>query len=521
MRRFEDTDEVDAVVVGCGAGGGSVLLQRLACSRMAGGGPGRRALLGSRQGLGQRRGWIASAVLERAESDLAATDPVLLGSNNSGRGVGGSMVHYVPGTPCASTPATSRILDADGVGTDWPLDYADLKPYYERIEQELPVAGEHWPWGDPHSYPHRPHPVGGNGELFLRGAEKLGITAKVGPVAIPNGRFGNRPHCIYRGFCLQGCKVNAKASPLITHIPTLSRTAPRSARTAYGLPHRSGRTHRPGRGCALHPRRPPRFQRARLVIVATTPSKKRPGCCSPPRRSVSRRACATTTTRSADTRSVQGAPQTRQGASTAEVRMYRGPAARGQFSGGVLRDRPGQAVPARLLHPDRGAAADHLGRACRRPGPLGRGPAAVFERLRALVVPRRPVRVPAAGREPRHARAGDGPQRPAGGRTVVLTVRQRCGPDEGGAYGNGGICCTPLERRGHHHRSLRTPGRRCGCSRGRARAAWSTPTAAASPCPTCTSPTAVSCPRRARRIPHSRSWRRRLRADRMAARRRG
>ena len=41
----------------------------------------------------------------------------------------------------------------------------------------------------------------------------------MGPVAISNGRFGNRPHCIYRDFCLQGCKVNAKASPLITHIP--------------------------------------------------------------------------------------------------------------------------------------------------------------------------------------------------------------------------------------------------------------------------------------------------------------
>ena len=49
--------------------------------------------------------------------------------------------------------------------------------------------------------------MGGNGEVFLRGAEKLGITAKVGPLAIVNGRFGNRPHCIYRGFCLQGCKV--------------------------------------------------------------------------------------------------------------------------------------------------------------------------------------------------------------------------------------------------------------------------------------------------------------------------
>jgi choline dehydrogenase-like flavoprotein len=42
---------------------------------------------------------------------------------------------------------------------------------------------------------------------------------RVGPVAITNGTFGNRPHCIYRGFCLQGCKVNAKASPLVTHVP--------------------------------------------------------------------------------------------------------------------------------------------------------------------------------------------------------------------------------------------------------------------------------------------------------------
>jgi choline dehydrogenase-like flavoprotein len=42
---------------------------------------------------------------------------------------------------------------------------------------------------------------------------------RVGPVGITNGAFGNRPHCIYRGFCLQGCKVNAKASPLVTHIP--------------------------------------------------------------------------------------------------------------------------------------------------------------------------------------------------------------------------------------------------------------------------------------------------------------
>ncbi|MBN9328200.1 MAG: GMC family oxidoreductase, partial [Cellulomonas sp.] len=95
----------------------------------------------------------------------------------------------------------------------------DLRPYDEQIEQEMRVAGQPWPWGDPHDYPHHAHPVGGNGDVFLRGAAAAGIEARVGPVAITNGRFGNRPHCIYRGFCLQGCKVDAKASPLITHVP--------------------------------------------------------------------------------------------------------------------------------------------------------------------------------------------------------------------------------------------------------------------------------------------------------------
>src|SRR5450631_2757762 len=141
-----------------------------------------------------------------------------MGSNNSGRGVGGSMVHYAGYTP-RFHPSDFATLANDGVGADWPISYDDLEPYYRDIEGELPVAGDDWPWGDPHPYPQRPHPVGGNGEIFLRGAYAAGITAKVGPVAISNGRFGNRPHCIYRGFCLQGCKVNAKASPYVTHLP--------------------------------------------------------------------------------------------------------------------------------------------------------------------------------------------------------------------------------------------------------------------------------------------------------------
>jgi choline dehydrogenase-like flavoprotein len=216
MRRFAPDDEVDMVVVGCGAGG-SVLIQRLARA-------GWRVV-----GLDAGPFWDPDTdwVSDEAGSHhlywteprvIGGTDPVPMGSNNSGRGVGGSMVHYAGYTP-RFHPSDFRTYSQDRVGTDWPLDYADLRPYYALIEEELPVSGDAWPWGDPHSYPYRPHPVGGNGEIFLRGARALGIGARVGPVAIANGRFGNRPHCIYRGFCLQGCKVNAKASPLITHIP--------------------------------------------------------------------------------------------------------------------------------------------------------------------------------------------------------------------------------------------------------------------------------------------------------------
>ena len=59
----------------------------------------------------------------------------------------------------------------------------------------------------------------GAAAVAWRGARNSGIEMKVGPVAITNGVFGNRPHCTYRGFCLEGCKVNSKASPLITHLP--------------------------------------------------------------------------------------------------------------------------------------------------------------------------------------------------------------------------------------------------------------------------------------------------------------
>lgn len=216
MRRFDDEDEVDLLVVGCGAGG-ATLAQRMARAGW------RVVVLEAGPFWDPDTDWVsdeaASHPLYWTEPRvLSGSDPVPLGANNSGRGVGGSMVHFAGYAPRLH-PSDFRVHSDEGIAADWPITYADLRPYYERIEAELPVAGQYWPWGEPHPYAHAPHPVGGNGEVFLRGAAALGIQARVGPVAITNGRFGNRPHCIYRGFCLQGCKVNAKASPLITHVP--------------------------------------------------------------------------------------------------------------------------------------------------------------------------------------------------------------------------------------------------------------------------------------------------------------
>ena len=216
MRRYEESEEVDVVVVGCGAGGGT-LTQRLARRGV------RVVALDAGPWWDPENDWVSDEagshqLYWNEPRVISGSDPVPLGSNNSGRGVGGSMVHFAGYVP-RFHPSDFETFSRDGVGADWPISYEDLKAYYGQIEEELPAAGEPWPWGDPHRYPHHAHPLGPNGEIFRRGATKLGLRTRVGPVAIPNGRFGHRNHCIDRGFCLQGCKVNAKASPLITHVP--------------------------------------------------------------------------------------------------------------------------------------------------------------------------------------------------------------------------------------------------------------------------------------------------------------
>ena len=222
MKRYGHGEEVDVVIVGVGSAGG-VLLQRLARAGLS--------VVGFDAGpfWDTERDWVSdeagSHKLYWNELRISGgKDPITLGENNSGQGVGGGSVHWAGFTP-RFHPSDFSVYSDTGLGADWPISYQDLKPYYEMMEKEIPVAGpSYYPWGDPHGYLYGQHPLGGVGDALVKGCTNLGIGVVAGgPVAINAGAFGDRPHCIYRGFCIQGCKVGAKQSTLYSHVPDAIR----------------------------------------------------------------------------------------------------------------------------------------------------------------------------------------------------------------------------------------------------------------------------------------------------------
>ncbi len=266
MRRFADGEEVDYAIVGVGAGGG-VLLQRLARAGFR--------VIGFDAGpfWDTERDWVSDETGSHKLywNDKRVTggeDPLALGANNSGKGVGGGTVHWASFTP-RFHPSDFQTHTLDGVGADWPLTYWDLKPYYELMEKELPVSGPYFPWGDPHSYPYGPHPMGGVGDVLIRGCTKLGIGVSAGgPVGILSGSRADRPHCIYRGFCIQGCKVGAKASTLITHVPdALANGAEIRAQSMVSRVH-LGKDRRVTGVSYFDSEGRDHFQKAKAVVVA-------------------------------------------------------------------------------------------------------------------------------------------------------------------------------------------------------------------------------------------------------------
>jgi choline dehydrogenase-like flavoprotein len=212
-------EEVDAVIVGAGAAGG-VLAKELSEAGYSvvvlEAGPFRDPQhdFASDELAMKSLGWQETRL-------VAGANPLTMGHNNSGFGVGGGTTHFTA-VFLRFHASDFRTWSSDGVGADWPIRYEDLEPFYNRNEKEIAVSGpKYFPWGEyhgPYPYPER-DPLSPNAYLFQKGCEKLGIRSSVTPLAILSAPYEGRPPCINRGFCNQGCMPNAKFSTLIVHIP--------------------------------------------------------------------------------------------------------------------------------------------------------------------------------------------------------------------------------------------------------------------------------------------------------------
>ena len=151
----------------------------------------------------------------------------------AGVGVGGGTLAWLGVMP-RFHPADFRTRSAEGVGTDWPISYDDLRPWYAKVEREFGVAGECGPHApEPYGLPMAPHRMNWHAQVLARGAEKLGAHPFAPPIAINSAEYDGRPACIYCGWCGSGCPTGAKATASEVYLAKAERRGARVIPEAF------------------------------------------------------------------------------------------------------------------------------------------------------------------------------------------------------------------------------------------------------------------------------------------------
>ena len=128
------------------------------------------------------------------------------------KGVGGSTLHW-QGMVMRLHEDDLNSGTARGVGADWPIDYADLRPYYAAAERELGVAGAaDNPYAPPREepYPMPPFEPSYSDSLFAEACESLGIDMHSVPNARNSEPYDSRSPCVGYGTCQPVCPSGAK-----------------------------------------------------------------------------------------------------------------------------------------------------------------------------------------------------------------------------------------------------------------------------------------------------------------------
>ncbi|WP_336325989.1 GMC family oxidoreductase [Halovenus sp. HT40] len=129
------------------------------------------------------------------------------------KGVGGTTLHWLGTTPRLH-PRDFELNSRYGIGTDWPISYDDLRPYYAQAEREMGIAGGQSRSAPPREvpYPMDPFPETHSDGLFESACEELGISMRPCPQARNSEAYDGRSECVGYGTCIPVCPSGAKYS---------------------------------------------------------------------------------------------------------------------------------------------------------------------------------------------------------------------------------------------------------------------------------------------------------------------
>ncbi|MFP4626445.1 MAG: GMC family oxidoreductase [Natronomonas sp.] len=128
------------------------------------------------------------------------------------KGIGGSTLHW-QGMVMRLHENDFNSRTSRGVGTDWPIEYEDIRPYYAAAERELGVAGAA---DNPYEPPREePYPMSAfapsySDSLFADACERLEIDMHSVPNARNSEPYDGRSACVGYGTCQPVCPTGAK-----------------------------------------------------------------------------------------------------------------------------------------------------------------------------------------------------------------------------------------------------------------------------------------------------------------------
>jgi choline dehydrogenase-like flavoprotein len=121
-----------------------------------------------------------------------------------------------------------KAYSRDGLGADWPFEYDDIAPWYDKTEALIGVCGTNTGLDDmPDSAPGvlQPPPKPRVPELLVAAAaKKLGIPAAPMHRAVLTRPLDNRSACFYATDCGRGCSIGAAFQTTTSLIPLARAT---------------------------------------------------------------------------------------------------------------------------------------------------------------------------------------------------------------------------------------------------------------------------------------------------------